>query len=449
MLVAGITQGALGFGFPAVSTPILVLMTDVKTAIILNLLPNFVVNVIGVVRGGNWTASLGRYWPVALWVLVGSFFGARFLIVAPQDPIRLLLALSIFAYLYQGWLVHLDWGWLGRRPQVSAMVFGLAGGFFSGTVNQSLPPLLIYFTLLNLETVVMTQILNLCFLGGKVVQAGTLAAAGQIRLAQAAANVPFTLIALAGLWIGLRVQQRVSPHIYKRVLRYLLFALAVMLLWQGSGWLFSLAHAAAPEVEQAQRAWAQNPHGAMMARILPPAIEPRNLPEPSSAGARLTVRYCVQCHNLPNPQMHTRSRWQSVVERMVWRMRGNGNMGTVMRDMMGEVKAPTDAEAQTLLRYLESHGQKEIDPTHPALKSPAGEAFSIACSQCHATPDPQRHTAREWPLVVERMKRHMAWTNTVTGAPELRTNPELKTDEIVKLLQQYARHDGAARARPR
>src|SRR5688572_10711050 len=33
MFMAGLTQGAVGFGFPAVSTPILVLMTDVKTAI--------------------------------------------------------------------------------------------------------------------------------------------------------------------------------------------------------------------------------------------------------------------------------------------------------------------------------------------------------------------------------------------------------------------------------
>jgi hypothetical protein len=49
ILAAGLTQGALGFGFPAISTPILVLMTDVKTAIILNLMPNFVVNLISVV----------------------------------------------------------------------------------------------------------------------------------------------------------------------------------------------------------------------------------------------------------------------------------------------------------------------------------------------------------------------------------------------------------------
>ena len=239
MFAAGLTQGALGFGFPTVSTPILMLMTDVKTAIILNLVPNLAVNCIGTATGGNWSASLGRYWPVAAWVLAGSFLGAMFLIHAPQEPIRIMLGLAIFAYLYQGVLAHLDWSWLSRKSHLSAMVFGISGGFFSGTVNQALPPLLIYFTLLGLEVTAMTQILNLCFLGGKLMQASTLAAAGEIRVSQALANVPLTLVGLAGLYTGMTIQKRVSADTYKRLLRYVLFIVASVLLWQGTRGLWS------------------------------------------------------------------------------------------------------------------------------------------------------------------------------------------------------------------
>ena len=238
LFLAGITQGMLGFGFPTISTPILVLLTDVKTAIILNLLPNFTVNLISMLRGGNWRASLGLYWPVAVWVLVGSFLGASFLILAPQEPIRLLLAGIIVAHLYQHRLARLDWSSLRRHPRVSAAAFGLMGGFFSGTVNNSLPPLLIYFTLLGLEMTVMTQILNLCFLGGKMVQAGTLAIAGEIKLASAVANVPLTLVALAGMAVGTRLARRISPATYNRVLRHVLFAIALVLAWQGARYFF-------------------------------------------------------------------------------------------------------------------------------------------------------------------------------------------------------------------
>lgn len=233
LFLAGLTQGALGFGFPTISTPILMLLTDVKTAIILNLLPNFTVNLISVVRGGNWGASLGRYWPVAAWVLAGSWLGASFLILAPADPVRLLLAIMILAYLYQHQLARLDWTWLAGRPRLSAAAFGLTGGFFSGSVNNSLPPLLIYFTLLGLEITVMTQILNLCFLGGKAVQAATLGFAGEIRLSAAVANVPMTLIALAGMWTGTRLQRHIGKDAYNRILRWVLLAIALVLAWQG------------------------------------------------------------------------------------------------------------------------------------------------------------------------------------------------------------------------
>ena len=210
--------------------------------------------------------------------------------------------------------------------------------------------------------------------------------------------------------------------------------------------LLAAAHAAdrisAPEIARAQQQWSQSPHGKMLERILPPALAPGQLPEPQSEGARLTARYCVQCHHLPNPHMHTAEKWTAIVERMVWRMQGKGNMGQLMKDMMAGVQAPTQEEIAVLSRYLQKYSQKEIDPAHPGLRTEAGKMFSIACSQCHAAPDPQQHTSPEWPAIVERMKQHMTWANTIVGPPELRTLPELRTRDIVRFLQRYARNAG-------
>jgi cytochrome c2 len=202
----------------------------------------------------------------------------------------------------------------------------------------------------------------------------------------------------------------------------------------------AIAHGAeSPDTAQARSHWAQSPHGRMLERILPPAVEAQQLPEQQSAGAKLTARYCVQCHHLPSPRMHSAARWQSVLERMVWRMRGQGNMGALMKEMMAGVEAPSEAEVAALSAYLRKHAQREIDPKHPALQTGAGQMFSLACSQCHALPDPQQHTAGEWPGVVKRMQGHMAWATTIVGVRELRTNPELDTAEIVRLLQRHAR----------
>ena len=202
----------------------------------------------------------------------------------------------------------------------------------------------------------------------------------------------------------------------------------------------ALAYGAdSPETAQARAHWAQSPHGRMLERILPPALEPQRLPEPQTDGAKLLARYCVQCHYLPSPRMHSAARWQPVLERMVWRMRGQGNMGPLMKEMMAGVEAPPESEVTTLSAYLRKHAQREIDPKHPALQTGAGQMYQLACSQCHALPDPQQHSAGEWPGVVKRMQGHMAWATTVVGVRELRTNPELDTAEILRLLQRHAR----------
>src|SRR5919205_3874172 len=108
----------------------------------------------------------------------------------------------------------------------------------------------------------------------------------------------------------------------------------------------------ADEIAEARERWAQSPHGPLLARILPPTFEPGELPEPESAGAKLTLRYCVQCHNLPNPAMHHAAKWPAIVDRMVKRMEGRGNLGALMSEMMAGVSAPSEEETKTLVAYL-------------------------------------------------------------------------------------------------
>jgi hypothetical protein len=196
----------------------------------------------------------------------------------------------------------------------------------------------------------------------------------------------------------------------------------------------------ADEISEARKRWAGSPHGPMLERLLPPTFEARQLPQPSSRGAGLALRYCVQCHNLPNPAMHHAEKWPAIVQRMVLRMEGRGNLGSVMSEMMAGVQAPSAAETEVLLAYLRRHGQKPLDAKqYPELASPSGEAFRLACQQCHVLPDPKRHTAREWPAVVARMQINMQWMNRVVGSQAVPGEPQLRVEEINAFLKKYAR----------
>jgi mono/diheme cytochrome c family protein len=202
--------------------------------------------------------------------------------------------------------------------------------------------------------------------------------------------------------------------------------------------------AAADELDEAKRRWAASPQGPMLERLLPPTFAPKQLPEPGSQGAQLALRYCVQCHNLANPAMHHAEKWPAIVDRMVVRMEGRGNLGKLMAEMMAGVKAPSPEETRTLIDYLQKNAQAPLDPKrYPEVNRPSGEAFRLACNQCHVLPDPQRHTRAEWPAVVARMQENMEWMNRVVGtqpaADRVAGEPQLRVEEINAFLRRYAR----------
>lgn len=206
------------------------------------------------------------------------------------------------------------------------------------------------------------------------------------------------------------------------------------------GLVLLVGAATATTIEEAERRWASHPHGPLMERTLPPGFPASSVPEPRSPGATLLLRYCVQCHHLPNPVMHDAERWPRVVARMVGRMQGHGNLGAVMKEMMAGVAAPTPAEAAVLVAYLKRHAMRPIAPArYPDLSAPAAQSFRLACAQCHALPDPQRYRAREWPAVVARMEQNMAWMNRVVGSSGDPREPQLRIDEINAYLGRHAR----------
>lgn len=175
----------------------------------------------------------------------------------------------------------------------------------------------------------------------------------------------------------------------------------------------------------------------MMSGRLPPGISPEDLPEPDSPGARLLVRYCSQCHNLPGPAMHTAEEWPFVEARMINRMEMMAGMqgmmgGMMMRGMM-DMQAPTRQEHKKLLTYVQRYA---LRPASAETLGPPGTPglalFRQTCSQRHALPDPGLHTTDEWPGVVERMQKNMK----IMGKPVI---TDQEREELVSYLTQHAR----------
>jgi uncharacterized membrane protein YfcA len=232
MALAGVVHGALGLGFPLVATPLLALITDIKTAIVFTLLPALTATGISVVKGGRPMQVIRQYWMLPVYLIFGSYLGARLLIAANPTPFLLLLALLVLAYLNLRRLEGLAAHWIRVHPGAARLAFGVTAGLFESTANVSGPVLLIFFLSTTLPPLALVQALNLCFLAGKTTQGLTLALAGAVPARAWLATLPFAAVGAAGVLAGIRVRSRIDAETYRDWLRRALWVIAVLLVFQ-------------------------------------------------------------------------------------------------------------------------------------------------------------------------------------------------------------------------
>ncbi len=84
---------------------------------------------------------------------------------------------------------------------------------------------------------------------------------------------------------------------------------------------------------------------------LPPGLTLESLPEAHSPGAILLNQYCIQCHNLPDPNRHTKAEWSAVTEKMFHLMKALSRF----RGLPVRIDNIQSQDKKILLSYLQRH----------------------------------------------------------------------------------------------
>ena len=232
VLVAGLLQGALGFGFPFVATPLIALVSDMRTAIVLVLLPTLATICVALFTSGPLRATLARFWMMPLYMILGSAAGTWAFVAAPNAPYTLVLALLTLIYLSLDHLGRTEWAVVKRNERAFAPLSGLTAGVFEGTANVAAPPLIILYLSLSLTPTMLVQALNICFLVGKTTQFTVLTFRGSVGMGEWLATLPLVAIGVAGSFVGVRIRHRIDAATFRLWVKRALFVIALVLLGQ-------------------------------------------------------------------------------------------------------------------------------------------------------------------------------------------------------------------------
>ena len=226
---AAFIHGSIGFGFPLVATPLLAIVTDMQTAIILTLIPTLLVNLISIASEGNILEAIRRYLPLALLAMAGASIGTYILIFANSQIFEALLGLAIIAYLLSEKL-NLDFSWVHQYPRLSGVVFGISAGILGGLTNVMAPVLIIYSLVAKHTKSEIIQASNFCFMFGKFIQLVLFSMYGKFNLAVLSSSSAMLIAVSIALFLGIKLRRKIDVQLYKTILRGFLFVLAFILL---------------------------------------------------------------------------------------------------------------------------------------------------------------------------------------------------------------------------
>ena len=234
VLVAGFIKGAIGFGFPSLATPLLSLVVDVKTAVVVLILPNIVMDGIQFARRGAPLATVRRFGTLLLSGGVGIVLGTRVLTLL--SPRTATLILGVFVLLFVALSVT------GLAPKIPphwepwlSPPAGFVAGVIGGVTNSPATALVLYFHGIGLAKHDFISSIAFTFFFYKLVQLGAVTWYGLLPWSLLGVSVALTAVALAGFAVGLRVQDRLDQRSFNRVVLVFLAVLGAWLLVRGRG----------------------------------------------------------------------------------------------------------------------------------------------------------------------------------------------------------------------
>lgn len=231
IFISSLVHGSIGFGFPMIATPLLAMVTDMKTAILYIAIPTLLINLISIYNEGNFFQAVKRFYPLALMGMIGSAIGTQILIYSSTEFFKLLLALSIFLYLFiQEFKIQMHW--IEKKKRLSIVVFGLIAGIIGGLTNVMASILIIYSLESKHTKKEIIQSTNLCFLFGKVIQIVLFTIHGSFNQELLMISFSSLIVVAIAMFVGLKVKNKIPQEVYKKVIKVVLFIIASFLVYQ-------------------------------------------------------------------------------------------------------------------------------------------------------------------------------------------------------------------------
>ena len=223
-ILAGIVKGVTGMGLPTVTMGLLGLFMTPAEAAALVIIPSLVTNVWQFAAGPAVAALLRRHFAMLLVMAAATFAASGLLTGGHTKGAAVALGAVLMIYAAVG-LVNIRLAVPRRYEPWLGPLVGLVTGVVTGATGVFVIPAGPYFQAIGLEKDDLVQALGLSFAVSTLALAAGHWSRGAFHLAAAGTSLLCTMPALAGVFAGQWLREKIDPDSFRRLFFAGLFVL--------------------------------------------------------------------------------------------------------------------------------------------------------------------------------------------------------------------------------
>ncbi len=238
LMFGAVLHGVTGLGFPMISTMSVAIIFPLPTAIALVVLPNVFINIMvlfpsrDAVNDNGLIFFIRKFWLLIISSVIGCVFGVLLLKQLPMGWMYLLLSLAtlfyVFYTLFNGARTTVKHDEQPKNNEFKMIVFGGLAGVIGGATNAMSSILMMYLLAASDNKSEIVKTSNFCFLLAKIVQIILLKDELIGLEAKALWALPLiTVLSIVALLIGVKIRDKISIQLFKRIVLIMLFILSL------------------------------------------------------------------------------------------------------------------------------------------------------------------------------------------------------------------------------
>jgi len=229
LFLGAVLKGATGAGLPVIAIPTIAAVYDVRVAVVLLVIPNFVTNVwqIRKYHEHNLKNTFARNFALA--GIAGAGIGTLLLAYLPLVLLNIIIAVVVFTYIALR-LLRPEFHLSTSVMQKWELIAGASAGVLQGAVGLSSPITITFLHACRLPRLTFIYIASLFFAGMCLIQLPLQSALGLITWDMVLLSLLALIPIFVGLPIGERVGRTLSTAFFDRTILVLLAVLGIKML---------------------------------------------------------------------------------------------------------------------------------------------------------------------------------------------------------------------------